>query len=117
MFDVVCPSCHTVRQVRAKKPWMKGLSPYEKICKKCCQAGKPKTESTKRKLSKSAKKAQTPEVLQRKSDFMITHPEFWVVPGTEAAHAAWRGQHHTEEGKKRIADGVRKAKEHKNELG
>jgi hypothetical protein len=88
MFQIICPECGDERQVKAKKPWMKGDAPYSKVCKSCCQIGKEKTEEHKAKLSESVKSIQTDEVLKRKSDYMKSHPEVWqanLIPGQGAA--------------------------------
>jgi hypothetical protein len=78
MFKVICPACGESREVAAKKPWMKGEPPFVKICKVCCQSGKVKSDDHKKKLSNSLKKLQTDEVLQKKSQFMLDHPEYWL---------------------------------------
>lgn len=89
MFQVVCPECGDARQVKAKKPWMVGEPPYQKICKRCCQLGKEKSEEHKAKLSESVKALQTDQLRQEKSDYMKSHPEVWqsnLIPG---AGSAW----------------------------
>ena len=103
MFEVRCPECQERRMVAARKPWMKGEAPYEKICKSCCQVGKVKTEDHLRKLSDSVKKAQTPELLKKKSQFMRDHPELWENLQPELGSEAWAGQHHTEEAKEAMS--------------
>ena len=114
MYEVVCPTCKTLRTVKAKKPWMVGGSPYEKICKVCCQVGKEKSDEHKRKLSESSKNAQTPEMLEQKSKFMLEHPELWkgkLKEGGAEEHCL--GKKHTEETKLMIGESVKKAKAHK----
>jgi hypothetical protein len=110
MIEVICPVCHVIRTVSAKKPWMSGNQPYSKICKKCCQVGKPKTQDCKDKLSKAVKQLQTPELLAKKSEFMLAHPEYWVNPCSDLGHQAWAGKHHSQESKEKISEGVKKAK-------
>ena len=82
MYQVRCPECDQERTVRAKKKWMeKGLV---KICMSCCQKGKKKSPETLAKLSEIAKLQQTPELIEKKRQFMKDHPECWqgkLVPG------------------------------------
>lgn len=111
MNVVRCPNCGQRRTVKAKKPWMTGEQPYEKICKSCCQIGKQKTDEHKAKLSESVKNIQTKEVIESKREFMLQHPELWVQPEPNLGHDAWRGKHHTDESKKKISDGVKAAKD------
>lgn len=111
MHDVMCPECEEIRQVKAKKPWMKGEPPYGKICKVCCQLGKEKTEEHKQKLSESVKALQTEKVLERKSEFMKAHPEIWQENiRTEGCTFS-----HSEETKEKIGKGVKKAWERKKD--
>jgi hypothetical protein len=114
MFKVVCPVCKEERVVRARKPWMVGDEPYTKPCKKHA-GGKEKSEDHRKRLSEAVKKAQTKEVLEQKRQFMLDHPELWVKPRPDLAKEAWQGQHHTEESKRKIGEGVRKAKGGGNE--
>lgn len=111
MHQVICPNCQKVREVNAKKQWMKGVPPYPMICKACCQLGKPKSEATRKKLSESIKAIQTPELLEKKRQYMLDHPEFWkgkLKEGGAEEHCL--GLTHTEETKKKISDSVRKVK-------
>ncbi len=110
MYEVVCPVCDGLRTVNAKKTWMKGDAPYLHICKICCQVGKKKTPEHKRKLSEAVKAIQTPELIEKKRQYMLDHPELWDNLDPSAGQEAWKGQHHTVESKKKIGDGVRKAK-------
>jgi hypothetical protein len=117
MYQVICPSCKTLRKVEAKKKWMVGTSPFSKICKKCCQLGKIKTQEHKDKLRESVKQIQTEDVLKKKSDFMKLHPEIWQKNfRPELGPIARVGMKHSDESKKKIADGVRKAKGANNEI-
>lgn len=112
MYQVICPNCQNVREVKAKKNWMQGSAPYPMICKSCCQIGKPKSDETRKKLSESLKAIQTPELLEKKRQYMLDHPECWkgkLKEGGAEKHCL--GLSHTEETKKKISDGVRKAKE------
>lgn len=88
MFEIICPNCKKPREVKSKQPWMKEL-PYVKICRVCCQLGKPKTVETRLKLSISMRELQTPEVLERKSQFMKTHPEIWSKNLVAGEGAGW----------------------------
>lgn len=111
MHQVICPKCENVREVKAKKPWMVGSQPYPMICKACCQLGKPKSDETKKKLSQAVKAVQTPEVLKKKSLYMLTHPEHWkgkLKEGGAEDHCL--GFHHSDETKDKISKGVKKAK-------
>ena len=110
MYQVLCPKCKKTRMITAKKKWMEGEPPFNKICKSCCQIGKPKTEKCKKKLSEVIKKIQTPDVIQKKREFMNSHPELWVVPRPDLARNTWTGMHHTEESKLKISMGVKQAK-------
>jgi hypothetical protein len=89
MFDVVCPKCGELRQVKAKKTWMQGFPPFENLCKKCCQEGKSKTEEHKRKLSESQKLAQTEERRKELSEYRKAHPETWQDNLVAGAGAGW----------------------------
>lgn len=51
MHEVICSQCKQTRVVKAKKTWMIGEPPYEKVCKSCCQTGKKLSEETISKLS------------------------------------------------------------------
>ncbi len=89
MFEVICPECETLRMVKARKPWMIGDQPYQKICKSCCQAGKEKSDEHKAKLSQSVKAAQTLELLVNKSQYRKDHPELWQGNLVAGAGAGW----------------------------
>ena len=115
MYQIKCPQCSILREVKAKKPWMKGEQPYEKICKSCCQIGKQTSEETREKIRVSVKALQTDDVLKRKSEFMRSHPEFWkgnLKEGGAEVHCL--GKKHTKETKKKISEGVKKAKSKEN---
>lgn len=114
MFKVICPVCKEIREVAARKPWMVGEAPYEKRCKRHAE-GKQKSPEHRAKLSASIKALQTEEVREKKRQYMLAHPEYWHQPPTEKAQEAWTGQHHTEESKKKISEGVKKAKGDSNE--
>lgn len=77
MYQVQCPVCRKLRDVKAKKSWMTGEEPYQNLCKTCCQVGKEKSPEHRAKLSESVKAAQTPELRANKSQFMLEHPEVW----------------------------------------
>lgn len=116
MHQLTCPNCQKSREVRAKKPWMTGEPPYEKICKPCSQLGRPKSVETKRKLSEALKSIQTVEVLEKKRQYMLDHPEHWrgkLKEGGAEEHCL--GLHHSEEAKRKIGEGVKKAKGNRNE--
>lgn len=68
MHQVKCPTCGNIREVKAKKPWMKGPGPYECLCKVCCQTGREVSAETRQKLSASVALAQTDEIRQHKSE-------------------------------------------------
>lgn len=53
MYQVKCPECGEERYVRAKKPWMAGEPPFQKICKACCQKGRESTKEYRLKISKT----------------------------------------------------------------
>jgi hypothetical protein len=106
MYQVKCTKCGKIREVKARKPWMTGEPPYQKICVPCSQKGKVKSEEHKRKLSNSVKAAQTKELLEKKSQFMQSHPELWVIPRPDLAKEAWTGQHHSEETKEKISEAM-----------
>ncbi|NBT59862.1 hypothetical protein EBT16_13870 [bacterium] len=114
MYQVKCPECGRERSVRAKKKWMEGEPPFIKICMSCCQIGKKKSLETLAKLSEIAKRQQTPELIEKKRQFMKDHPECWqgkLVPGLGGG---WnKGMHTDEETLRKISEGVRKAKEKK----
>ena len=120
MFAVVCPTCLKNRFVKAKKPWMKGIGPYECLCKMCCQIGKEKTQEHKDKLSESAKNAQTKRIRKNKSNFMKQHPELWQKNlHPELGPLARIGTHHTEETKQKISEstkGILKTEETKQKI-
>lgn len=92
---------------------MPGTEPFEKRCKKHAE-GKQKSPEHRNKLSKAIKELQTEEVRNRKSEFMLDHPELWVEPRPDLGQEAWRGRHHTDESKKAISDGIKKAYRDKN---
>ncbi len=112
MYEVKCPECGDCRNVKAKKPWMKGEAPYSKICKKCCQLGKEKTEEHKQKLSESVAAAQTDELRKQKSDYMKSHPEIWQSNLIAGQGAAWNKGLETgpmsEETKEKISKAMKK---------
>ena len=114
MYQVKCPECDKDRIVRAKQPWMKDGPPLIKICMSCCQKGKKKSPETLAKLSQIAKSQQTPELIEKKRQFMKDHPECWqdkLVPGLGGG---WnKGLQTDEETLRKISEGVRKAKEKK----
>jgi hypothetical protein len=113
MYQIKCPVCETERSVKAKKKWMEGTPPFVNICKSCCQKGKEKSPETIAKLSESAKKLQTLELLEKKSRFMKDHPEYWENNLIAGSGAGWnRGLTvgpTPEEVKKNISEGMRKA--------
>lgn len=119
MYEVICPQCKIIRQVRAKKPWMVGDSPYSKICKSCCQVGKVKSDEHKQKLSESIKQLQTEEVIARKSKFGKEHPENWMGKlkvGSEENGPWNKGKTlgpRTEETKKKISESTRGKKKNR----
>ena len=104
MYEVICPACKKLREVAAKKKWMEGEQPFEKLCKPCSMTGKTKSAETKQKLSELAKKQQTPELLQFKSEFMKSHPELWQANlKPELGPIARLGTHHSDESKDKIS--------------
>jgi hypothetical protein len=111
MFNVICPECKEIRTVAAKKVWMIGNQPYEKICKACCQKGKIKSEATRKKLSEAVMALQTEEVLQRKSEYMKAHPEHWQgkIRGKDSQHI------HSEDTKQKIGESVKETIKNKKE--
>lgn len=109
MHQVKCPECGEERVVKAKKKWMEdGLI---KICMSCCQKGKKKSSETIAKLSEITKSQQTPEIIEKKRQFMKDHPEYWqgkLIPGFGGG---WnKGMQTDEDTLKKISEGVKKAK-------
>ena len=114
MFQVICPECGETRQVKARKLWMTGEPPYQKLCKRCCQVGKEKSEEHKSKLSVAVSALQTKELRKKKSEFMKLHPEIWrshLIPGKGAA---WNKGTQTgpmdEETKQKISESMKERK-------
>ncbi|MFK5283889.1 hypothetical protein ACI3PL_30360, partial [Lacticaseibacillus paracasei] len=68
--------CEIIREVENKQVWMKGEEPFIRNCRPCSNKG-TKTLEHCEKISASVKKTQTPEVLEKKSQFMKDHPEIW----------------------------------------
>ncbi len=114
MFEIKCPECGNIREVRAKKPWMTGEQPFIKICKSCCQLGKEKSEEHKAKLSISASLAQTDELRQKKSEFMKAHPELWRSNLVAGEGGGWNKglelEPRTEETKQKISQSMKDRK-------
>lgn len=117
MFQVICPICNQVRIVEAKQKWMEGNQPFEHLCRPCSMRSKIKSEEHRKKLSESVKKAQTEDLLSKKSQFMLQHPEFWKGKLLEGgSEQYWKGRHHTEESKKIISEKIKEInKGEKNE--
>jgi len=117
LYQIQCPKCKNVREVKAKKPWMIGNEPYSKICKSCCQKGKVKTKEHKLKLSKSAHAAQTEELLKKKSEFMKSHPELWKSNLIAGSGGGWNKDKQlpprSEETKQKISEVMRKRRKGK----
>lgn len=113
MFSVKCPTCNELREVEAKKPWMKGVSPYSKLCPRCCQK-KPKSAEHKQKLSESVAAANTPDIRKKKSEYAKAHPEIWNKNLVAGKGGGWNKNlslpPRSEETKAKIGDGVRAAK-------
>lgn len=114
MYEVICPQCGDARQVKAKKTWMVGPSPYQKICKKCCQTGKEKSDSHKAKLAESARMAQSEELLAKKSAVQKELYNQGKSNIRAGAGAGWNKDlelpARSEETKKKISEGVRRTK-------
>lgn len=103
MFQVLCEKCNQLREVPNKQKWMEGEQPYVRDCKSCCQKGKIKTDEHKKKLSESAIKAQTPELLAKKSEYRKAHLELWVN-NLKQGGSPMAGKSHSEETKKNISE-------------
>jgi hypothetical protein len=116
MFQVQCPECSKIREVKAKKSWMQGEPPYTKICKACCQP-KTKTEEHKQKLKEAIKQLQTPEVLEKKKQFMLEHPEHWqkkLIPGKGGGwNKGLKLPPKSDETKNKISDSMKNRKKNK----
>lgn len=111
MHKVICPKCSTIREVSAHKPWMTGFEPFEKLCKSCSMKGKIKSAEHCEKLSLSLKAIQSPELLEKKSQYMKAHPEHWqgkLKEGGAEEHSL--GKKHSQEVKDKISKGVKLAK-------
>lgn len=113
MFEVHCPGpCGKTRTVRAKKPWMVGDGPFEKLCRSCSQLGKEKSDEHKQKLAEAVREAQTPELLHQKSEYRKAHPEIWQHCLTGQGGGWNKGLKlppRSDETKQKIGEGVHRA--------
>lgn len=111
-IDVVCPTCEKTRQIN-KSSYKGDLSehPYIQTCGSCARSGRQMSPETIEKIKIALTgRSLSEETKEKIREYRKSHPELWVTLQPNLGPKSRKGTHHTDDSKKKISEGVKKAK-------